>query len=509
MCGATTSADESMGAPPAVPQPSQPDLELTQTQGVASQHSRQREALKDQDVAARLSSLTDSSLCYELRRDQMQVEIGRRPTCHIRVDDKRASGIHLRIYRDEKFRFFVEEISTNGCFVNKHYMEQGNTRALQHGDEVSLCVYARSKTEKPFAAFLFTLVGDAENNAAGAVSGAPMEAVGSVNGTVVSQAWVSGRWDMRTSLGSGNFSEVRLGVHVKTGEQRAVKVIDKRSFEQFQRKRDSRLALRSEAETLAGLSHPGIVRVFEWFETDTHLYLVMELISDGDLLACILEGGCFTEAQSRRLFRQLCEAIRYLHTTRVVHRDLKPENILCVGKDRETMGLKIADFGLAWKNMKSGDCVTFCGTPHYLSPEVIGTFRDRSLGQPSSYGKQADMWSLGVILYIMLSGVPPFEDEGLYESIMEGRFEFDVPEWSAVSPDAKDLVKRLMTVNPAERLTIQQALDHHWLRVSGSIGGDDRGAGQRPMDPPLAKRRRSEQVAVPETGAGAGAEAGA
>mmetsp|Transcript_19930 Transcript_19930/g.55113 ORF Transcript_19930/g.55113 Transcript_19930/m.55113 type:complete len:512 (+) Transcript_19930:99-1634(+) len=487
------------------------DVELTQTQVVASQHTRQRAAFKDQDVCARLTSLTDASVCYELSKDQRQVEIGRHPNCHIRVDDKRSSGVHLRIFRDENFRYYVEELSPNGCFINKYYMRKGDTRALQHGDEVSLCVYARSKEEKAFAAYLFTLVANGDSSglvvampraldcSGGAVAG---DGAGVFAGPgLVTPAWVCSRWDMRTIIGSGNFSEVRLGVHVQTGEQRALKVINKKSFWQFQRKRDSRLSLKSEAETLISLSHEGIVRVYEWFETEAHLYLVMELLSDGDLLACILDHGCFTEPQARRLFKQLCEAVRYLHEKNVVHRDLKPENILVVGKDRNEMGLKIADFGLAWRNMTSGDCQTFCGTPHYLSPEVINTFQDRASGQSAGYGKQVDMWSLGVILYVMLSGVPPFEDEGLYEQILEGRFEFDVREWLAVSPDAKDLVRQLMTVNALERLNITQTLDHRWLRFSPPLTPPREGAptaDQRPapgQEDPAAKRRRAEDVA--------------
>jgi len=166
---------------------------------------------------------------------------------------------------------------------------------------------------------------------------------------------------------------------------------------------------------------------------------------------------------ARRLFRDLCDAVKYLHTNSIVHRDLKPENILLTTKDRNSMQLKIADFGLARSNHQSNDCKTFCGTPHYFAPEVINTFRDHESTE-AGYGKQADMWSLGVILYIMLSGIPPFEEEGLYEQILEGKFEFDVREWTVVSKEAKDLVKQLMTVNPKDRLTIDQACRHRWLQ---------------------------------------------
>jgi len=181
-----------------------------------------------------------------------------------------------------------------------------------------------------------------------------------------------------------------------------------------------------------------------------------------------------------------------MHNLNIVHRDLKPENILLTCRDREAMHPKIADFGLARKNMQSKDCRTFCGTPHYFAPEVINTFRDRETGANMGYGKKVDMWSLGVILYVLLSGIPPFEEDGLYEQILEGKYEFDVREWTTVSPEAKELIRRLMTVNPKERLTIQEAFELRWLRLASHgerrvLGG---GSG------PAAKRLRSDVVAA-------------
>mmetsp|Transcript_94293 Transcript_94293/g.236695 ORF Transcript_94293/g.236695 Transcript_94293/m.236695 type:complete len:532 (+) Transcript_94293:77-1672(+) len=460
---------------------------LTQTQNVAA--SQLIRPTVDSDVVARLVLLTESGVSYEVRRDQKEVDIGRHPDCKIVVKDKRASSRHLRIYRDEHFHFFIEELSANGAWCNDHHMIKGDTRALQHGDAISICVHHSGKTpgQKPFAAYIFrltdhqsdpTIAGDSSSMAAPAIPRTATSDVATQRPTnnveldeaasrLVNEQWVNDNWDMRTVLGSGNFSEVRLGVQVKKpgSEKCAVKVIDKKRFVQFQSKRESQLSLQSEAAILMGLDNPGIIRFFEWFETEEKLFIAMEFLSGGDLLQYILEHGCFSENVARRLFSEIAGAVKYLHEKNIVHRDLKPENILLTSKSVDDMRPKLADFGLARMNMKTKDCKTFCGTPHYFAPEVIHTFRDRDAGQPGGYGKQADMWSLGVILYIMLSGIPPFEEDGLYEQILEGKYEFDVHEWNQVSPEAKELVRQLMTVNPKGRLTIQQTLAHKWFTI--------------------------------------------
>jgi len=476
------------------------DLELTQTQPCGPEPSVRPASAPEVAVRARLVSLTSAGVVFALTRDQKEVHVGRHPECQIVVSDKRVSGRHLRIYCDEEQRYFVQELSANGCYLNEHFLSKNDTRVLQNGDTVSLCVKAdepRHEDEqmRTFAAWVFRVVDHAAVEASAKVGA-------EADKHFLTEAQVKDRWDTRTVIGSGNFSEVRLGLRVKTGESFAVKVIDIKKFQTFQNKRESHLSLSSEAEVLTSLQNTGIVQFYEWFQTTEKLYLVMEYMRGGDLLQCILEQGCFSELQARRLFRQLCEAVRYLHHKGFVHRDLKPENILLTTKDRDSMHMKIADFGLARKTMKSRDCGTFCGTPHYFAPEVINTFRDKNTGVRTGYDKQADMWSLGVILYIMLSGIPPFEEEGLYEQILEGKYEFDVSEWISITPEAKELVRSLMTVNPKSRKTIDQALEHineRW--IVRSVSPDER----RKLSPSpnraevqAAKRRRTNEAVSPE-----------
>jgi len=451
--------------------------DLTQTQPAMSQIPLPE---FDQDVHATLMQLNGGGKKYDLRRGIKEVVIGRHPECFVHIDNcKMVSGKHLRIYWDDAGNYYVQALGSNHTYIDSTLMSQNHVRQLQHGCTISLVQYydptVSAAQADAFPAFHFKVVSHCDHRDTampGLKSAASPRHDESNEDRMRTEDWVREHWDMKVVLGSGNFSQVRLGVKVETGGRYAVKVIEKKKFYQFQNKRDTKLSLTSEAAVLEKLHHEGIVRCHDWFETDTYLFLVMELMEAGDLLQCILESGCFSETQAKRLYKELCEAVAYLHEHDVVHRDLKPENILLTNKNRDFMSLKVTDFGLARSGAHSSQtCRTFCGTPHYFAPEVIRTCRQREGGgaQPeaSGYGKPADMWSLGVILYIMLCGSPPFEEDGLYEQILEGKYEFDVPEWQGVTQEAKDLVQKLMTINPKERLTIQQVLNHPWFRVSG------------------------------------------
>jgi len=467
---------------------------LTQTQPIPSQLTRPLPALPL--VHARLVPIikADEAEPFEIREGWEEVVVGRHPEyCQLVIEDRRVSARHLRIYRTGRRQYFVEQLGSNGCFINEQHLRKGDTRALQHGDEISLCMHARESREQPFAAYIFRILGHKASlreepilEAVAAVP-RPRPATKQAGERTVSEQWVRENWDMRESLGKGYFSEVWLGIEVVTGARRAVKAVDKAKFQTFQTRHGSELCLSSEAETVMGLSHPGIVSVYDWFETPSHLFLVMELLEGGDLLDAVVRRGHLPEAEARRLFRELCGAVAFLHSEGVVHRDIKPENILLTAEGRP----KLADFGLARSGPQAQDCRTFCGTPSYFAPEVIGTYRERLGGQPATYGKAVDMWGLGVVLYIMLSGVPPFNDDngGLYEQITWGRYEFDVPVWNDVTPEAKRLVKQLMTVDPHERLTVEQALTHPWLQQPDceADAASPRAAGE--AAPP--KRRRT------------------
>lgn len=433
---------------------------------------------RDVSIKAVMISLHKASI-YELQFEERELVIGRSSDCHIREECKQVSSLHLRIWRDEAFRFYIEELGKCGCWLNDQLMRVGDSRALNSGDVLTIGKqpYEKSK-ETPFAAYIFRVKGINSDEAKDMPdpTSPPAQAAESSNVAVPddvdparkrTEAWVKENWDLNHVLGSGNFSEVRLGLAVKTGDRRAVKMINKAKFQGFRKKRSSNQNLTDEAELLLSLVHPHIITFYDYFVTDAHLYIIMEMMRGGDLLQCIMEDGYFQEHLARRLFHKVCDAVRYLHERSIVHRDLKPENVLLTTKDRDKMEPKIADFGLARKNRISKDCRTFCGTPFYFAPEVITTFRDIEDGKiDAGYGKQADMWSLGVILYILLSGIPPFEDENLYEQITAAKYEFDAKEFLTVTPESKDLVSMLMVVDPKKRLTIQETLSHKWLIFS-------------------------------------------
>jgi len=167
--------------------------------------------------------------------------------------------------------------------------------------------------------------------------------------------------------------------------------------------------------------------------------------------------GSYSEADAVNLVRQLMEAIQYVHNLGIAHRDLKPENLLLEKGERGQEVLKIADFGLS-KDFSQEQLQTSCGTPDYVAPEVL-------LGEP--YGIEVDIWSIGVIAYVLLCGFPPFYGETqkeLFEAIMSARYEFPAPEWTSISKEAKDFIRKILVVNPEDRYTAQQALADPWIK---------------------------------------------
>jgi serine/threonine protein kinase len=205
------------------------------------------------------------------------------------------------------------------------------------------------------------------------------------------------------------------------------------------------------------INHPNCVQLYEMYETPKKLYMVMELLRGRELFDRIVERQSYSESDASTLMTSVLHAIEYLHSIGVVHRDLKPENIIYASPDSNVV--KITDFGLA-KHRADTDAkmVTGCGTLGYAAPEVL---------KNEPYGKAVDMWSVGVILYILLCGFPPFSNDHtpkLFRQIKRGEYDFPLPYWENITHSAKDLVQKLLTVNPKRRLTVTQALQHPWIK---------------------------------------------
>uniref|UniRef100_A0AAY4BSU6 Protein kinase domain-containing protein n=2 Tax=Denticeps clupeoides TaxID=299321 RepID=A0AAY4BSU6_9TELE len=265
---------------------------------------------------------------------------------------------------------------------------------------------------------------------------------------------VLGTCTCRTTPGSqlttGAFSEVVLGEEKATGRMFAIKCIPKKAL------RGKESSIENEIAVLRKIKHENIVALEDIYESSSHLYLIMELVSGGELFDRIVERGFYTEQDASTLIKQVLNAVNYLHTLGIVHRDLKPENLLYFSAQDESK-IMISDFGLS--KMEASDDVmsTACGTPGYVAPEVLAQ---------KPYSKAVDCWSIGVIAYILLCGYPPFYDENdtkLFEQIVKADYEFDAPYWDDISDSAKDFISSLMQRDPEKRLTCDEALRHPWI----------------------------------------------
>ncbi|XP_073452740.1 calcium/calmodulin-dependent protein kinase type II subunit gamma isoform X11 [Aquarana catesbeiana] len=259
-------------------------------------------------------------------------------------------------------------------------------------------------------------------------------------------------YQLYEELGKGAFSVVRRCVKKSTSQEYAAKIINTKKLSARDHQK-----LEREARICRLLKHPNIVRLHESISEEGFHYLVFDLVTGGELFEDIVAREYYSEADASHCIHQILESVNHIHQHDIVHRDLKPENLLLASKCKGA-AVKLADFGLAIE--VQGDQQAwfgFAGTPGYLSPEVL---------RKDPYGKPVDIWACGVILYILLVGYPPFWDEDqhkLYQQIKAGAYDFPSPEWDTVTPEAKNLINQMLTINPAKRITADQALKHPWV----------------------------------------------
>lgn len=261
-------------------------------------------------------------------------------------------------------------------------------------------------------------------------------------------------YTMGDLLGEGAFAQVKLATDKETGDKFAVKIIKKHGYDP----KEMEYIMR-EMDIMKSVSHPNVVNTMDMFDSPTHIHIVLEFMGGGELFDVIAEAGSFSEQQAAQVTRDVIKGIQYLHMHDIVHRDIKPENVLCKTK-AWPLQVKLADFGLANFSVDgeiNEQQQNMIGTPGYVAPEVV---------KREKYGPAVDMWAVGVLLYIMLSGKMPFygrDDMACLRMIATGKYQMPDKEWSKISEDAISLVKGLLQLNPDKRLTANAAMQHKWL----------------------------------------------
>lgn len=326
---------------------------------------------------------------------------GRHPENDLIIDDPTISNRHFTVFGINKGGTVfatLQDSSSNGTFINEALVGRNKRRELSDGDEITLPNKSR---------FMFKYPQYRETSA------------------------FHEQYDVIEKLGKGHFAEVYLCVEKCSGQRYAVKIFTKNTHGKENEERSKTEGLQQEIAVLMGVKHPNLLCLKDTFDERKAVYLVLELAAEGELFNLIVMKQKLTEDETRKVFRQLFDGMKYLHDRNIVHRDLKPENILLTDKD---LHIKIADFGLAKIIGEESFTTTLCGTPSYVAPEILLDSKHRR------YTRAVDVWSLGVVLYICLCGFPPFSDElwtrenpyTLHDQIRGGRFDYPSPYWDSV-----------------------------------------------------------------------------
>jgi len=334
---------------------------------------------------------------------------------------------------------FLKDRSSNGTWVNGRKVGKDLMMPLDHNSEI--CFAGANKK-----VFIF---------------------ISNDGQTDIFPSSLTNKYTVSKVLGKGATGEVRLGFRIPDLHRVAIKIICKKTNISISSKEATQVL--NEVRILQTVSHPCVINLENVIDTPEYLFIVLELAEGGELFDKIIERTKFNEVEAKLHFYQIASAIKYLHAKNICHRDLKPENVLLCTVDDSNPIVKITDMGLS-KLVNGTVLKTFCGTPQYIAPEVV-----TSNGlTDSSYTLKVDCWSLGVILYILLSGTPPFSEDrncglNLRAQILGANYVFYPELFNNISNQAKDLISKLLKVNPVERMSADDILKHPWLQDSSVI----------------------------------------
>eukprot|EP00750_Incisomonas_marina_P020956 INCI4118.2.p1 GENE.INCI4118.2~~INCI4118.2.p1 ORF type:complete len:445 (+),score=88.84 INCI4118.2:496-1830(+) len=416
---------------------------------------------------------------------------GRSKRCDVIVNDSRVSSVHCRIYKgveqdDGSHQILIEDTSSNGTKIQRAGQDMmevspGEKEALKHGDMVFL-VHTDKNPSDSVSLRVDPLSPTDSSSDGGDGGGGATASAGDL---------AFGRYRVLKSLGSGSFALVKLGFDVVSNQLVALKYIDKQHF--FDVIHTQRPEARTaEVDLLKQIRHENVVAFIDEHQDEEHIVLVLEYVSGGELFDYIIDNGRMEEELAKTIFRQLATAVAYLHGKGIVHRDLKPENILLHTKLDGSLMIKVTDFGLSRLVPENSFMQSVAGSPGYFAPEVM-------LDASHGYTKKVDVWSIGVILYILLSAVPPYDPQIGSAELARRSIRFPQPQFAGVSSEAKDLILQCLDTNVETRPTAVQVLNHRWLATrplrrlaSASGGGGDMSAPSLPTT--HVKRKRVTEL---------------
>lgn len=263
---------------------------------------------------------------------------------------------------------------------------------------------------------------------------------------------ISKNYEITAKIGSGTFGKVYKVKHLLTGNYRAMKVVKKDTVNY----QDDEKVFLKEIEILSLLDHPNIIKIYEYYVDDLNYYVMSELATGGELYEQIYKLKNYKESDTATIMEQLFSAINYIHQRGIVHRDLKPENILLETKNASDISIKLIDFGTSNFFNKGKKLTLKVGTPYYIAPEVM----------KREYNNKCDIWSLGVIMYILLSGYPPFDgtdDNQIMDKVLKGKYSFAGKEWECVSDESKELIRKLLNYDYKSRISALEAMEDPWI----------------------------------------------